>query len=550
MLPITFALGGYCLHVTTSLTTRTTIISALASTLLALAGSCVIRSDDIFSGDCQAGTHGCACTADGSCDDGLSCVAGTCIDNGGPLVPSHGDDSNESATSTGSEDHEPSEDESSNGETGDETSGIEPDVMTGKVDVVIVVDNSISMGHEQANLALAMPALVRKLRSLTDEVQSVALDVQLMVTTTDLGHADCGNTTPEMGNPVGSGCNARLASFVAHDGTDHTRACTEVCPADVVPLDGDPIVRFAPGEHNVPNVDDTDIDGDGEPDDAVAQALACLAPQGVDGCGHESPLEAMFQAINPHAAHNTGEAAFLRDDAVLGIVVVTDEPDCSYDVEKNPSLFDENGDLDYWEVDPRSGLPAASSAICWNAGTRCTSNGDGTYECRPRVDELRKLDRYLDYLAHLIHDEDKEVVMLGLWGVPQVQAYADVPPYEPKEGGVHDLVYRDWRDGLYPDGDILPDDWHADPIEDAAYKTFKFGIGPGCTGQTSAGDFTGQASPPVRLRQVCEALDGPASKDVPRDLRCCMDSICADDFGPAFRCFASVLGQAVARMNG
>ena len=64
--------------------------------------------------------------------------------------------------------------------------------------------------------------------------------------------------------------------------------------------------------------------------DPAVEALSCIAPQGIDGCGFESPLEAMAQALNPDAAWNTAERPFLRPGGVLAIVILTDEVDCSH----------------------------------------------------------------------------------------------------------------------------------------------------------------------------------------------------------------------------
>ena len=47
--------------------------------------------------------------------------------------------------------------------------------------------------------------------------------------------------------------------------------------------------------------------------------------------------------------------------------------------------------------------------------------------------------------------------MLGILGVPPVTKRADTPPKVPVEGGVHDLEYRDWRPGIYPQGDTPED---------------------------------------------------------------------------------------------
>ena len=92
-------------------------------------------------------------------------------------------------------------------------------------------------------------------------------------------------------------------------------------------------------------------------------------------------------------------------------------------------------------------------------------------------------------------------------------------------------------------GDILPDEW-ADGI-DAADKTFEFGIGPGCTGyDADAGTYTGQAIPPVRIREVCESLDVADDPTTPEDetrVRCCIESICDNDFSPAIQCLGGLI---------
>jgi hypothetical protein len=123
-----------------------------------------------------------------------------------------------------------------------------------------------------------------------------------------------------------------------------------------------------------------------------------------------------------------------------------------------------------------------------------------------------------------------------------------VPPHQPTEGGILDLVYREWRDPEVPaGGDILPDEWAAGV--DAADKTFEFGVGPGCTGvDPELSTYTGQAIPPVRIREVCESLDRADDPETPLDetrIRCCIESICDDDFSPAIRCLAGLIQDVI-----
>jgi hypothetical protein len=101
-------------------------------------------------------------------------------------------------------------------------------------------------------------------------------------------------------------------------------------------------------------------------DDAgsFASELTCVAVAGTGGCGFEQPLEAVLKALTPSTTGPTGRfdgsfsmgttghadgrnAGFLRPDADLAIVILTDEEDCSaLDPELfNPSSSVYSGDL-------------------------------------------------------------------------------------------------------------------------------------------------------------------------------------------------------------
>ncbi|RMH41703.1 MAG: hypothetical protein D6689_10450 [Deltaproteobacteria bacterium] len=64
--------------------------------------------------------------------------------------------------------------------------------------------------------------------------------------------------------------------------------------------------------------------GDGD----VAGTFACVANVGTDGPGVEMPLLALEWALDDRVADGTN-AGFLRDDALLAVVILTDEDDCS-----------------------------------------------------------------------------------------------------------------------------------------------------------------------------------------------------------------------------
>lgn len=385
--------------------------------------------------------------------------------------------------------------------------------MCSAVDVLFVVDNSGSMAEEQLELSRAA---VRWIGALLGDGGSY--DIQVMVTTTDMGNPLCtpfqpAGYEPAQGAPTATGCNSRIDDFTGLGSSPETspEACTAVCPVDITP--SDPFLAFDASGSNVPNVPDSDVDGDGVLDSPEAQALACLLPQGINGCGYESPLEAMLQALNPDASWNGGDRPFLRDDARLAIVVLTDESDCSvqdYSVMNDPTFFN---------INPANGEPQASSAICWNAGVTCNGpDAAGVYsDCQVVADgPLQETERYTTYLDYLVRSQGKVVDLFAIAGVPEVTEYSDRPPFAPTSGGIDDLVVRDWVDGVAPGGDILPGEQGVSVEE----KHWLFGVGPACTGQNSQGDYTRQAVPNLRLFDVCTALDEADTQ------HCFIDSIC------------------------
>ena len=418
---------------------------------------------------------------------------------------------------------------------------------TDKIDLLFVIDNSGTMAVEQENLARNFPLLVRQLENLTDSMGNpVEPDVQIMVTTSDFGNPLCtpfqpDGYTPARGAPISTACTDRLDRFTGLGTMPDVvpEACTDVCTSGAAPM-GQPFVAFNSTGDNIPDdIMPADIDGDGEDDSPVAQALACIGPQGIDGCGYESPLENMLQALNPDAPWNMGADRFLRPDALLAIAIVTDEADCS--VQDFTIMEDEM----YQEIDPATMSKASSSAICWNAGVSCEGpDASGEYNncVSTQTNALQPTSRYTDYLINQLREnQKKEVVMLGILGVPEVTAHNEDAPFEPVAGGVFDLVYRDWIDGVFPGGDIIPSEDAAGVT--AAQKQFDFGVGPGCTGEDPPGTFTGQAIPPVRIKEVCESLNIGEGEDM--EVRCCIESICDSDFSDAINCLAGIIGEAI-----
>lgn len=174
-----------------------------------------------------------------------------------------------------------------------------------EVDLLVLVDDSGSMREEQAALAASFPDLVAELTAPTDgDGDGVpdampASSVHIGVVSSDMGtagfpvttcdEADRGNDGVLQNVPSADveGCDATYPKFLTYD-------------------------AFAP-------------------DANIAQDFACIATLGTGGCAWEQPLYAVEKALTVHAASGAANDGFLRADAVLALLVVTDEDDCSVD---------------------------------------------------------------------------------------------------------------------------------------------------------------------------------------------------------------------------
>jgi hypothetical protein len=403
----------------------------------------------------QPGTETGQCI-DGECLGGLVCLSNVCVD------PSESDtetDTNDSTvpTSTTGTTTVGTTSTTTDGTTGVDT-GEPPMPTTRQVSVLFVIDNSGSMGEEQANLVAALDPF---LGALTD------VDLRIAVTTTDNGNPWCQGTGPEGGRFVASQCRSRLSDFIFQGPTevDATTACTDYCPASLDGWSGPAspwYERQADGTTNVGNIE-------------FADAVRCGLPQGINGCGFEQQLESMYKALARADAPQEAEFGFVDPGGLVAVILVTDEVDCSTDNEAD-TIFLPDGDRTFWSMP--EGQASPTSAVCWNAGVEC-SGGPGTYdECHSvSLDALgnavpddegvmRPLPRYTERLA------DSGAIAYGIVGVPS--------------GGAA-IVYRDAPGGTPNDPNFQ----------------VNFGIGPGCTSTVA------EAVPPVRLRELVEG--SPAS---------------------------------------
>lgn len=379
------------------------------------------------------------------------------------------------------------------------------------VDILFVVDNSGSMGEEQANLSENFGRFVSVL-----EADDVKANYRLGITTTDDSNYWCkgaGVSDAESGQFVLSSCRSRLGDFYfSGDDTDAEAACTDFCDLDSIEIqptttDDDPNPSVRPWLENIEGA--TNL-----PDGVTTtQALQCFGPQGINGCGFESHLESMWKSLRLARMSGQNQSGFLRDNAILSIVFVTDEADCSFNRELQNTVFGEEGvgNQVFWSLPDVQQSP--TSAVCWNAGVSCDFSLESNQCTSINLDvdnnetsdddaaALYPLSKYTTFVEDI--EADKKIRNPGQEVI--VSAIAGVPENYPE---IQQLSYAEGPDATNPD----------------SFQA-KFGIGQGCSSQVA------EAVPPVRLREFAETfLVGDDDNN--------LFSVCSTDYGPALESIA------------
>ncbi len=378
------------------------------------------------------------------------------------------------------------------------------------VDILFVIDNSGSMGEEQATLASNFERFINVL-----ERPEVEANYRIGVTTTDNGNPWCQGTGPEAGSLRLTSCRSRPTEFVFEGAQtiDATQeACFDVCPEEWTNIEIQPS-EIGSGGDAVPRTWLENIEGRTNLPEGLStvQAFQCFGPQGINGCGFESHLESMWKALRRSETSGDPDFGFIRENAILSDVHVTDEADCSYNNEWE-TIFLPDDDRVFWsDMD----APAPSSAVCWNAGVVCS--GSGTYDSCSSVNldasgnevsdadaaeraVLRPVERYIDALQDF---EDRKQVI-----TPDQEVLVAVI------GGVNSDGSVTYQDSL------MDPDFQGD-----------FGIGPGCS------STAGEAVPPVRLKEFADEFVVGTSRN--------MFSICDEDYGPALEAIAEAIADQV-----
>jgi hypothetical protein len=300
--------------------------------------------------------------------------------------------------------------------------------LTKDLDILFVIDNSVSMSPKQRAISAAIPGFMKT-------IDDLRANYHIGVITTDIGTLPPGKTAfpgspdPRCSTAKGDDgllqnkpCSARIPA--ADQNSEFAQACNgnptagipALCPdASFVPRDL--FISKTGNELNViPN------NAAGLPASTIAErAFKCIGLVGDYGCGVESPLESMKRSLDGHLSENRG---FMRDNSVLAVIFITDEDDCSVKLAQRSVL-----DPTSASCDPNDPAPGYN---CFNLDYRCIAKSlvcdepmttpGLKHNCREADGNfLEPTDKYVKFLSALRRSD--RLVVAGIW-TPSLQDFA------------------------------------------------------------------------------------------------------------------------------
>jgi len=291
------------------------------------------------------------------------------------------------------------------------------------IDIVFEVDNSVSMQPEQANLATNFPAFINILKKVPGGLPNV----HIAVVTSNMGAGAFSSQIMGCENPDNG-------SFV-----DQSRFATDpVCAT----------AKLNAGQHFIESLNGGAQNNFGG---NITDVFRCIAQVGTDGCGFEDHLESVRAAlgdetgnpghdipVRPIPPNNEG---FLRSDAYLAVILITNEEECSsapdnvlYDSTNNaPAALGPLLDRCFAHTDicdgqrvinyVNAGTPVGPFQNCVSDET--TFNSDPTHGAIP-------VQFYIDYFNHLKSDSSK-ILLSGIIAPPGPYSLVLVPD---QQGGM------------------------------------------------------------------------------------------------------------------
>ncbi|MBU1221652.1 hypothetical protein KKF97_17760 [Myxococcota bacterium] len=281
------------------------------------------------------------------------------------------------------------------------------------LDILFQIDTSGSMREAQTRLRSRFSELITVLKRFPGGLPNIHIGVS----TTDIGTYNynvggCEGVGDDgmllkgaCANPVGqnfivdveaAGCNIERD---ADSGNCSNHKCAqENCDVSAFTVNGvekEPAgLMFAEDDDGCPrcrNYSGEDINS----------VFDCISDVGTSGCGFEQHFESLLRALVPH---NTKNPEFIRHDAFLAILFVTDEDDCSA---KQPgNIFDDSDTSISGNLGPLSSFRCTEFGIVcdepWERGMSESSMTHTNCHSRPAADPdnyLWPVSTYINFLT-------------------------------------------------------------------------------------------------------------------------------------------------------
>jgi hypothetical protein len=364
------------------------------------------------------------------------------------------------------------------------------------LDLLILIDESTSMLDEQAKLQEQVPRLVNLLLTGGEDTDGstpvgtfpAIESLHVAIITPDLGYSTDPSTSyapngdftpPDQCRDNGGAGKAGFMQVTGFTGTPR-EACDAVTPPQ------DTLYLNFPE----PNFTAADLVSDVE----------CLTGQ-QDGCGFEQQLQAILESDS-----NPANSGFNREDALLAVILITDEDDCST---TDPRVFD----TVITPGTPYEGPFTTGGALQPNL--RCWAHSDA----------LQPVQRYVEEVAKLKSDPS-QIVFAAITGIPE-DSMLDRENFDTDADRYAAIL-------AHPAMEETPD---PDRFPDAANQA----LTPACTTIVES-----QESIAFPGRRIVETMSGLAQSN--NGIGTVVESICADDYAPALNAIVDRIAAALRQL--
>jgi len=300
-----------------------------------------------------------------------------------------------------------------------------PVTLNRDLDLIFMVDNSNSMEQEQGNLRRNFPNFINVLNSIEGGLPNLHLGV----ISSDVSAGEVNSNSCTCGETGGCPRQGGGPAYINYDPDNNGDNGAYVVGNSNVPPTGhcgiNDNANFIEDIAGTGGARQTNYTG------SLSDAFSCAANLQTGGCGFEQPLESLKRALDNQSGLNTG---FLRENAFLGIVILSDEDDCSA---SNLDVFDlAEGTLGPYgsfrcfeyaiECDQSGHVPPAAGTE--DTRTNCHPNESSPYFARVQtyIDEIKstKADPTSIVVGEIIGvpPENKTATVRRVGTEPNVQA--------------------------------------------------------------------------------------------------------------------------------